>query len=196
MKLHEKYEIYVDKSELAKAEKLSSGLNFMRFMVDKVFTKDALQNATPQGYPPRGKGRKCYKDADVLPRLHPDGFDALQGELLPFQTLIYFLMFLQPCCILFLTYVFQTRSKTLKERRKSGGPGPLLLNWLMPLATGYHHLNVRLRAQVLPHLPPVALRIQTRNNEYLPVCIPSRAFGSESWVLCLISMPNHFDFIF
>ena len=74
-----------------------------------MFTKDSLQNATPEGYPPQGKGRKSYKDADVLPRLHPDGFDALQGELLAFQILIYFVMFLQPCCILFLTCVLQTR---------------------------------------------------------------------------------------
>ena len=53
---------------------------FIRKMVTKVYTLEALLAATPTGYPPRGKGVKYYRKRGVPPRLHPDGWKAIFGE--------------------------------------------------------------------------------------------------------------------
>jgi len=54
---------------------------YLANMVDKIYTLPALQGATPKGLPPRSKGSKYCKDITVLPRLHPEGMDALLGKL-------------------------------------------------------------------------------------------------------------------
>ena len=49
-------------------------------MVETIYTVEALNNATPQGFPARSRGTRKLKREKVLPRLHPDGRDALLGE--------------------------------------------------------------------------------------------------------------------
>lgn len=81
MKLHENYEVFVKKSELDSAlTNARTPMNFIRTMVDKIYTPQALAGATAQGFPARCIGKKRMKKRVVLPRLHPDGREALLGK--------------------------------------------------------------------------------------------------------------------
>ena len=80
VKLWPTYKVYVKESDLAEAENCPTLTSFVRKMVDKVYSTEALTNATPSGMPPRGKGVQFYTKRGVPPRLHPDGFKALFGK--------------------------------------------------------------------------------------------------------------------
>ncbi|XP_026289997.2 uncharacterized protein DDB_G0271670-like [Frankliniella occidentalis] len=76
VKLQDPYEVYILQSDLTEAINNSSSVTqFIRQLTPKVYTQDALTNATPQGYPDRSKGRKYC--GEVLPRLHRDGRSAI-----------------------------------------------------------------------------------------------------------------------
>lgn len=68
-------------------EELNSTMNsaksvtmFIRNMVEKIYTEEALRNCTPQGYPARSKGKDKLKKEETKCRLHPEGRDALLGK--------------------------------------------------------------------------------------------------------------------
>lgn len=81
VKLHENYDVYVLKADLDQAVKFPKASIFLRQMVGKVYTDEALKSATPRGFPGRGKGRSACRKKKTLPRLHPDGLDALLGKM-------------------------------------------------------------------------------------------------------------------
>ncbi|XP_052129567.1 protein FAM133B-like [Frankliniella occidentalis] len=79
VKLQEPYEVYIKESDLNDALSNSGSVTqFIRQLTPKVYTQDALVNATPLGYSDRSKGRKHCGAA--LPRLHPDGRSAILGK--------------------------------------------------------------------------------------------------------------------
>lgn len=79
--MHDNYEVYCKERDLDTALASSKSVTqFIRTMVDKIYTPEALANSTPQGFPARSQGKKKLKKGKVLPRLHPDGREALLGE--------------------------------------------------------------------------------------------------------------------
>ncbi|KAJ1518986.1 hypothetical protein ONE63_011403 [Megalurothrips usitatus] len=78
VKLHSNYDVFVRQKDIAFAVANSkTTINFVRLMVDKIYTREALEGSTAQGFPARGGGRKKMRKQKVLPRLHPDGRAAL-----------------------------------------------------------------------------------------------------------------------
>ena len=80
IKLHPDYEVYVSISARDSAALAKSCKSYISQLVDKVYTQEALQSATPKGFPPRGKGRKKLREKAVMPQLHPHGKLAIVGE--------------------------------------------------------------------------------------------------------------------
>ena len=84
--MHEDYEVYALKEDIDEAESSKSTSQYVRRMCIAVYTPNALKNATPSGFPCRGKGRDTYKNGGLLPRLHPHGIKAIISKFL-FKTL-------------------------------------------------------------------------------------------------------------
>jgi len=87
VQLHEDHPtVFVLKKDLDKHMKSPTASIFLRQMVDKVYTREALRSATPGGFSARGKGKVYYKKKAraVKPRLHPDGLEALAGKFFCF----------------------------------------------------------------------------------------------------------------
>lgn len=73
--------MYVLSHELEDAKiKATTPMQFIRSMVEKVYTLEALKSSTAQGFPPRSKGAKKLKKVEVLPALHPAGRLAILGK--------------------------------------------------------------------------------------------------------------------
>ncbi|KAK3932357.1 Halomucin [Frankliniella fusca] len=78
VQLHDRYKVYVKCNDLDMVlSSVKSVTQFIRCITDKVCTKEALCNATPQGFPPRSRGSLQLRNHTVLPRLHPDGRAAI-----------------------------------------------------------------------------------------------------------------------
>ncbi|KAJ1529904.1 hypothetical protein ONE63_006634 [Megalurothrips usitatus] len=85
-KIHPGYEVYTLKHLLEKALNTTKSASICcRMLLENVFTQDALQNASAFGFPPRGKGADGLKQSQVLPRLDPNGIDALIARALDHQ---------------------------------------------------------------------------------------------------------------
>lgn len=83
MQLHEDYEVYVKEADLSSVSSAAATpMGFIRNMVEKVYTEDAIMNCTAQGFPARSKGSKKLKKMVVQPAIHPDGRAAIIGMCL------------------------------------------------------------------------------------------------------------------
>lgn len=80
VQIHPSYEVYTLKNILDKALNLTKSASICcRLLIDHVYTAEALRNSSAFGYPPRGKGSNNVTQAQVLPRLDPNGLDAIIG---------------------------------------------------------------------------------------------------------------------
>ncbi|KAK3910134.1 Halomucin [Frankliniella fusca] len=78
VKLHANHNVFIPKKSLDSITKESKSMPLLiRNLVREVFTKEALQGSTAQGFPNRVIGRKKLRKTDVLPRLDPDGREAV-----------------------------------------------------------------------------------------------------------------------
>ncbi|KAK3919932.1 Halomucin [Frankliniella fusca] len=78
VKVHGDYDVYIPKKQFESITKEAKSLPLLiRDLVRAVFTKEALKGSTAQGYPNRIIGRKKLRQKDVLPRLDPDGREAI-----------------------------------------------------------------------------------------------------------------------
>ena len=85
VQIYPSYEVYTLKHFLDKAlSTFKSASICCRFLIDHVYTPEALRNASAFGYPPRGKGSRIITQDQVLPRLDPDGIDAMISMLILF----------------------------------------------------------------------------------------------------------------
>ena len=73
--------MYVKETDLEQMLQARSIKSFVSKMIDKIYTREVLKNATPSGFPPRGNGRSSYKSKPIPPMTHPDGISALIGKV-------------------------------------------------------------------------------------------------------------------
>jgi hypothetical protein len=82
IKVHESQEVYIPKNIYDDIVKESRSLPLLvKHLVKNVFTREALQGSTAQGYPNRVRGSNRLRQEDVLPRLDPAGRDAILSKL-------------------------------------------------------------------------------------------------------------------
>ncbi|KAK3931505.1 hypothetical protein KUF71_006523 [Frankliniella fusca] len=77
--VHEKFpNVFIPKDTLEKIVSNAKSLPLMvKHLIQNVFTKEALTGSTAQGFPNRVQGTKKLRQKDVLPRLDPDGREAI-----------------------------------------------------------------------------------------------------------------------
>ncbi|XP_026289501.1 uncharacterized protein DDB_G0271670-like isoform X1 [Frankliniella occidentalis] len=86
VKVHDKYEVYIPESTLNQIIKDARSLPLLvKHLVQNVFTKEALHGSTAQGYPNRVLGRHYLRQSEVLPRLDPNGREAIMQRALSVQ---------------------------------------------------------------------------------------------------------------
>lgn len=82
VRVHEDYNVYISKKVLDEILRESKSVQlFIKSLVRNVFTKEALQGSTAQGYPNRVLGSTKLNQNAVLPRLDPEGRDAIISKL-------------------------------------------------------------------------------------------------------------------
>lgn len=83
MRVHEKHAVFIKSNDLDDAlAQAKSPQQFIKLLVEAVYTEAALCGSTAQGYPSRSGGERHMRNSVVLPRLHPDGRSAIIGKLL------------------------------------------------------------------------------------------------------------------
>lgn len=79
-KVHDDYEVYADRDDIEEAEESNSATKYIRAMMTAVYTRQSMKQATPSGFPARGKGTKHIKEEESRPRLHPHGIKAILSK--------------------------------------------------------------------------------------------------------------------
>lgn len=124
IKVHESHEVYIPKAVYDDIVNEARSLPLLvKHLVKNVFTREALQGSTAQGYPNRVRGSDRLRQRDVLPRLDPSGREAILRKF-------FFFFFPFPCrnCIplpcqtLYVKYFISVCAKKVQEDKKSWRP--------------------------------------------------------------------------